>query len=129
MSCEIYCNWSSTHMEIAPLKIQVNIDFINEGITICGILVLLLVIVVIICYFRNKCWYILLFFPKSFIFLIKNTTCLVLFIKEVVSFRWWDLHCSSKSTTLTTSFFQPILVDGSIKHHANIRDICKYNSY
>jgi hypothetical protein len=50
------------HLEVSPLKRQVNIAFINKGIAICGILVLLqLPIVVIICHFYSKSWYIILF--------------------------------------------------------------------
>jgi hypothetical protein len=41
MSCKVYCDWSSAQLEVAPLKSQAEIVFINKGIANCGILVLL----------------------------------------------------------------------------------------
>jgi hypothetical protein len=61
MSCEAYCNWSSAQLEVAPSKRQVNIAFINKGIAICGILVLLQLPIVIIYHFHSKSCYIMLF--------------------------------------------------------------------
>lgn len=37
---EVYCNQSYAHIEVSPLKMQVNIALINKDIIIFGILIL-----------------------------------------------------------------------------------------
>ena len=75
MSCEAYCNCSSTQLDISPSKRKVNNYFINKGIANWVFwFTYKFPITSIICHFSSKSCYSILFPHRILYLLISNTT-------------------------------------------------------